>query len=48
LWLALGTTNSLIATADILYKIWKGILQTPYHIYMIIVWKAKSNSFHNL
>ena len=48
LWLALGTTNSLIATADILYKIWKGILQTPYHLYMIITWKAKTDSFKNI
>jgi len=48
LWLALWTSNSIIATVDILYKIWKWILQTPYHIYMIITWKAKSDSFQNL
>jgi energy-converting hydrogenase A subunit M len=48
LWLALGTTNSIIATIDILYKIWKWIIQTPYHIYIIIIWKAKTNSFKNI
>ena len=48
LWLALWTANSLVATADILYKIWRGILQTPYHIYLIITWKAKSDSFKNI
>ena len=48
LWFALGTTNSIIATADILYSIWKWILLTPYHIYMIITWKATSNSFKEI
>ncbi len=48
LWLALWTSNSIIATADILYKIWKGILQTPYHLYLIIIWKAKTDSFKNI
>lgn len=36
LWFALGTANSLYATADILYQIGKWILQTPYHLYMIL------------
>ena len=48
LWLALGTTNSVIATADILYLIWKWILQTPYHLYLIISWKWENNSFKNI
>ena len=48
LWLALGTANSIIATADALYQIWKWIIQTPYHIYLIISWKAKSDSFKNI
>lgn len=48
LWLALWTTNSIVATADILYKIWKGILQSPYHFYLIISGKAKNDSFKNI
>jgi hypothetical protein len=48
LWLALWTANSIIATADILYKIWKWILLTPYHIYLIISWKWENNSFKNI
>ena len=48
LWFALGTTKSIIATADILYKIWAWLLKTPYHIYMIITWKWESNSFKNM
>jgi len=48
LWLALWTTNSIIATADILYKIWKGILQSPYHLYMIITGKWETDSFKNI
>ena len=41
----LGTTNSVIATADTFYQIWKWILKTPYHLYMIITWKATTDSF---
>ena len=48
LWFALWTTNSIIATVDILYQIWKWILQSPYHLYMIITWKAKTDSFKNI
>ena len=48
LGLALWTTNSIIATADILYQIWKWILQSPYHLYMIITWKAETDSFKNI
>lgn len=45
---ALGTANSIFTTADILYQIWKWILQTPYHLYMIITWKWKTNSFKDV
>lgn len=48
LWFALWTTNSIIATADILYQIWAWIIKAPYHIYMIISWKAKTESFKNI
>ena len=48
LWFALGTTNSIIATMDILYKIGKWILQSPYHLYMIVSGKAKSDSFKDV
>lgn len=48
LGLALGTANSIIATADILYQIWKWILQAPYHLYLIITWKWKSESFKDV
>ncbi len=48
LWIALWSANSIIATIDILYKIWKGIVQTPYHLYLIVTWKAKTDSFKNI
>lgn len=48
LWLALGTANSIITTVDVLYKIWKWLLQSPYHLYLIISGKAKTNSFKNI
>ncbi|MFK7779769.1 MAG: hypothetical protein QM490_01360 [Candidatus Gracilibacteria bacterium] len=45
---ALGTANSFVATVDILYKIGKGILLTPYHLYMIVTGKGKSESFKDM
>jgi hypothetical protein len=45
---ALWTANSIFATADILYQIWKWILQTPYHLYMIITGKWEVESFKNI
>ncbi len=44
----LGTANSIIATADVLYRIWKWIIQSPYHLYIIISWKGKSESFKDV
>lgn len=41
LWAALGTANSIIETTVILYQIWKGLIQTPYHVYLIASWKAE-------
>ena len=48
LGLALWSANSIYKTVDILYKIWKWVVSTPYHIYMIITWKWESNSFKNI
>jgi hypothetical protein len=48
LWFALWTTNSILKTVEILFLIWKWILQTPYHLYMIITWKWESNSFKDI
>ena len=48
LWFALWTANSIFKTAEILLKIWKWILKTPYHLYMIITWKGESDSFKNV
>lgn len=48
LWFALGTANSIFKTVDILYQIWLGIIKTPIDLYMIITWKAVSNSFKDL
>ncbi len=45
---ALWSTNSILTTIEYLYKIWKWIIQTPYHIYMILLWKAKTDSFNNI
>ena len=45
---ALWTTNSIIKTIELLYKIWKWIITAPIDIYMIISWKAKTNSFKDI
>lgn len=48
LWFALGTANSIFKTAEILYQIWKWLITTPYHLYMIITWKGETNSFREI
>lgn len=45
---ALWTTNSIYITVDILYKIWKWLLQSPYHLYIIMSWKWEVESFKNI
>ena len=45
---ALWTANSIFKTADILYQIWKGIIKTPIDLYMIVTWKAKTESFKDI
>ena len=44
IWL-INTTEEIIAT---LYNIWAGIIKTPYHIYMIVSWKADYDWFKNI
>lgn len=39
LWFSLGTANSIIAIADLVFQIWAWIIKSPYHIYLIISWK---------
>lgn len=38
---SLWTANSIIAIVDTLYQIWAGIIKAPYHIYLVISWKAE-------
>lgn len=45
---ALGTTNSIFKTVEIIYEIWKGIIKTPIDLYLILSWKAKCDSFDNI
>jgi len=48
LWASLWVSNSLIKTVDILYQIWKGILKTPYDLYLIISGQGEYNWFKNI
>lgn len=41
LWAAIWTMNSTEAIILFLYGLWKGIILTPYHIYLLLTGKAK-------
>lgn len=45
---ALWTSNSLIAWLEWLYNIWKWIIQTPYHIYLIVKWEWEIKNIKNI
>jgi len=45
---ALGTTNSIFKTVEIIYEIWKGIIKTPIDLYLILSWKAITDSFDDI
>lgn len=45
---ALWSTNSILTTVEYLYQIWKWILLAPYHLYMIVSWKATTDSFKDI
>ena len=45
---ALWTSNSLVAWLEWLYNIWKWIIQTPYHIYLIVKWKWELKNLKNI
>ena len=44
IWI-LNSTEEIITT---LYNIWAGIVKTPYHIYLIVSWKAEYEWFKNI
>lgn len=48
LWWVLWTANSIITPIEKLYKVWRDIFLTPYHLYLIFTWKATTNSFKNI
>lgn len=45
---ALGSANTLLTTAEALYKIWIWIIKSPYDLYLIISKKAEIDSFKNI
>lgn len=48
LWFSLGSANTIIATADILYQIWAWIIKIPYHLYLIVTGKWEIKNFKNI
>lgn len=48
LWISLGTANSIIATADALYQIWKWIIKAPYDLYLVVTWRWEFKNFKDI
>jgi hypothetical protein len=46
--LSLWSINSIVAVIDMWYNLWKDIILTPYHIFLLVSWKAKTNDFKNI
>jgi len=44
----LWSANSIIASLEFLYKLWKWIIQMPYHLYLVVSWKGETNSFRDI
>ena len=45
---SIGILNSTEEIITTLYNIWAGIVKTPYHIYLIVSWKADYDGFKNI
>lgn len=45
---ALWTSNSIVAWLEWFYNIWKGIIQSPYHIYLIVKWEWELKNIKNI
>jgi len=45
---SIGLLNSTEEIITTLYNIGAGIIKTPYHIYMIVSWKAEYDRFKNI
>lgn len=48
LWAGIGAINSVEVTIQMLYNIWVGALKTPYHIYLIVSWKAEYTNIRRI
>ena len=44
----IGILNSTEEFVALLYNIWAGIIKTPYHIYLVVSWKAEYEWFKNI
>lgn len=48
LWLSLGITNSAFTIGQTIFKIWFGILKSPYDLYLILSWKWELENLKNI
>lgn len=44
IWACIWTINSWITTVQFLYNLWKWAIQAPYHVYLLVTWKAEIES----
>ncbi len=45
IWASIWLINSTEEIIKVLYNIWAWIIKAPYHIYLIVTWKAKYKKF---
>lgn len=48
IWASIWIINSTEDLIKVLYNIWAWVIKTPYHIYMIVKWKAKYENFKKI
>lgn len=48
IWVWLGIVDTAEAVILFLYWLWKWILLTPYHLYLVITWKAKVDGWEKV
>lgn len=48
IWAFIWTLNSCLTTVEFLYNLWKWIIQSPYHIYLLVRSKAEIESLKKI
>lgn len=48
IWIGVGSIDSVESVIVYSYQLWKWILLSPYHLYLLLTWKAKYTWFKNV